>query len=49
MKTERISIRVSEDEKKEINLIELLSETKYGFNGMGGIKCNGLMYVGYPR
>lgn len=37
------------ERNKEINLIELLSETKYGIEGMGGIKCNGLMYVGYPR
>ncbi len=33
----------------EINIQELLAQTKYGENGMGGIKCNGLMYVGYPR
>ncbi len=37
------------ERNKEINLIELLDKTKYGHNGMGGIKCNGLMYVGYPR
>lgn len=37
------------ERSKEINLIELLDKTKYGPNGMGGIKCNGLMYVGYPR
>lgn len=37
------------ERSKEINLIELLDKTKYGHNGMGGIKCNGLMYVGYPR
>lgn len=34
---------------KEINLIELLDKTKYGKDGIGGIKCRGLMYVGYPR
>lgn len=33
----------------EINLIELLDKTKYGKDGIGGIKSNGLMYVGYPR
>lgn len=34
---------------KSIDLIETLNKTKYGSNGIGGIKCNGLMYVGYPR
>ena len=34
---------------KEINLLNLLDKTKYGHNGIGGLKCNGLMYVGYPR
>ena len=34
---------------QEINLIDLLNKTKYKEEGMGGIKCNGLMYVGYPR
>ena len=37
------------ERNKEINLIELLDKTKYGHDGIGGIKCNGLMYVGYPR
>lgn len=37
------------ERSKEINLLELLDKTKYGHNGMGGIKCNGLMYVGFPR
>ena len=37
------------ERNKEINLIEMLNKTKYGHDGMGGIKCNGLMYVGYPR
>ncbi len=37
------------EHNKEINLLELLDKTKYGHEGMGGIKCNGLMYVGYPR
>ncbi len=37
------------ERNKEINLLELLDKTKYGIEGMGGIKCNGLMYVGYPR
>lgn len=37
------------EKNKEINLLELLDKTKYGHDGIGGIKCNGLMYVGYPR
>lgn len=37
------------ERNKELDLLELLDKTKYGHNGMGGIKCNGLMYVGYPR
>ena len=37
------------ERNKEINLLELLDKTKYGHDGMGGIKCNGLMYIGYPR
>ena len=37
------------EKNKEINLIELLNKTKYKEEGMGGIKCNGMMYVGYPR
>lgn len=34
---------------KEVNLLELLNKTKYGKDGMGGIKSNGMMYIGYPR
>lgn len=34
---------------KEINLIDLLNKTKYGKDGIGGLKSNGMMYVGYPR
>lgn len=37
------------EKNKEIDLIELLDKTKYGHDGMGGIKCSGLMYVGFPR
>ncbi len=45
-----IATTVSLTEKnKEINLLELLEKTKYGKSGMGGLKVNGLMYVGYPR
>ena len=31
---------------KEIDLIKLLSKTHYGSDGIGGIICNGVMYVG---
>lgn len=34
---------------KKIDLIKLLSKTKYGSDGMGGLVSNGMMYVGYPR
>ena len=34
---------------KEIDLINLLSKTHYGSDGIGGIISNGVMYVGYPR
>ena len=37
------------ERNKEINLLSMLNQTKYGHNGIGGLKCNGLMYVGYPR
>lgn len=37
------------ERNKEIDLLELLNKTKYKEDGMGGIICNGLMYVGYPR
>ena len=32
-----------------IDLINILSKTKYGAEGMGGIITKGTMYVGYPR
>ena len=34
---------------KEIDLIDLLSKTRNGKDGMGGLICNGTMFVGYPR
>ena len=34
---------------KEIDLLSLLNKTKYGKDGIGGIKSYGMMYVGYPR
>ena len=37
------------ERNKEINLIELLNKTKNGKDGMGGLICNGTMFVGYPR
>ena len=45
-----IAVSLSLTERnKEIDLINLLEKTKYGKDGMGGLKVNGLMYVGYPR
>jgi spore coat assembly protein len=32
-----------------IDLMKILSRTKYGKDGIGGIITNGTMYVGYPR
>ena len=37
------------ERNKEIDLKKLLSKTRYGKDGMGGLKVNGLMYVGFPR
>ena len=37
------------EKNKEIDLISLLEKTKYGKDGIGGLKVNGFMYVGYPR
>ena len=33
----------------DIDLIGILSKTKYGSDGIGGIKTKGMMYVGFPR
>lgn len=45
-----IAVTLSLTERNtEVDLKELLKKTKYGADGMGGIKSNGLMYVGYPR
>lgn len=45
-----IAISLSCFEKgKEVDLIDLLSKTKYGAAGIGGIKSKGTMYTGYPR
>jgi len=37
------------DKSEDIDLIGILSKTKYGPDGVGGIKTKGTMYVGYPR
>ena len=37
------------DRSKSIDLMNLLSKTKYGSDGIGGLITNGTMYVGYPR
>ena len=37
------------ERNKEIDLVKLLSRTKYGASGMGGIISTGMMYVGFPR
>ena len=42
------SIAFSE-KNKSIDVIKLISKTKYGSDGIGGIITNGTMYVGYPR
>ena len=45
-----IAINLALTEKdNEINLINLLEKTKYGKDGIGGLKSKGMMYVGYPR
>ena len=37
------------DRNKSLDIISLISKTKYGKDGIGGIITNGTMYVGYPR
>ena len=37
------------DRNNNIDLMKILSKTKYGVDGMGGIITKGTMYVGYPR
>ena len=45
-----IATSIALTEKGEvIDLLSVLNKTKYGADGIGGIKCNGLMFVGYPR
>lgn len=45
-----IAVKMSlSDINKNIDLKNILEQTKYGKDGMGGIITNGKMYVGYPR
>lgn len=37
------------DATKEINLKEILQNTKYGSDGLGGLITKGTMFMGYPR
>jgi spore coat assembly protein len=37
------------DITKDIDLKGILENTKYGSNGIGGVKTKGTMYIGYPR
>ena len=37
------------DITKDIDIKNILENTKYGSDGMGGIITKGTMYVGYPR
>lgn len=37
------------DARHDIDLKEILENTKYGKNGIGGVITKGTMYVGYPR
>lgn len=37
------------DVNRDIDLINILDNTKYGHDGIGGIKTKGTMYIGYPR
>ena len=37
------------DIAKDINIKNILEDTKYGSNGIGGIITKGTMHVGYPR
>jgi len=43
-----VSIALSSREKP-IDIIKIISKTKYKEEGIGGIITNGMMYMGYPR
>ena len=45
-----IAVDIALTEKsKSIDIKKLLSKTKYGSDGIGGLISNGMMYIGYPR
>lgn len=37
------------DKNTLVDLLDILSKTKYGKDGIGGLKSKGTMYTGYPR
>jgi len=37
------------DRNKVIDLMDVLSKTKFGSDGIGGVRVSGCMFVGYPR
>ena len=37
------------DVRKDIDLKDIIENTKYGKNGIGGVITKGTMYTGYPR
>ena len=37
------------DVRKDIDLKNIIENTKYGKNGIGGVITKGTMYTGYPR
>lgn len=43
------SILATSEHNKTVDVLDVLSKTKYGSDGMGGLVCNGMMYVGFPR
>ena len=45
-----IATRMSlSDASREIDLKDIIENTKYGKNGVGGVITKGTMYIGYPR
>lgn len=45
-----VATRMSLSEvSKDIDLKSILESTRYGSNGIGGVRTKGTMYVGYPR
>ena len=37
------------DRNKVVDIVSVLSKTKYGSDGIGGVETKGCMFVGYPR